>query len=131
MDTAVTADMQISLLHTLGRQPQKCTSKSAEAEDAHPGCLNGPGATVTWCNGHLLGAAPPEVYDAALKRWSIEKLPITSQQWRVEVKPKTDTQFKVVKALLPSFLHHTAQPKLANAAICLTFDAEGRLHAIR
>ena len=56
--------------------------------------------SVTWCIGHLVEAAAPEVYDAALKRWSLEQLPIIPQQWRVEVKPKTATQFKVVKALL-------------------------------
>jgi DNA topoisomerase IA len=61
------------------------------------GCLNGSGVTVTWCIGHLVEAAAPEVYDAALKRWSLEQLPIIPQQWRVEVKPKTATQFKVVK----------------------------------
>src|SRR3546814_18490665 len=64
------------------------------------GCLNGSGVVVTWCIGHLVEAAAPEVYDAALKRWSLEQLPIIPQQWRVEVKPKTATQFKVVKALL-------------------------------
>lgn len=42
----------------------------------------------------------------------------------------SDAPDRVLKALLPSFLRHTAQPKLANAAICLTFDAEGKLHAI-
>ena len=58
------------------------------------GCLSGSGVTVTWCIGHLVEAAAPEVYDAALKRWSLDQLPIIPQQWRVEVKPKTATQFK-------------------------------------
>ena len=69
------------------------------------GCLNASGVTVTWCIGHLVEAAAPEVYDAALKRWSLEQLPIIPQQWRVEVKPKTATQFKVVKALLAKATH--------------------------
>ncbi len=69
------------------------------------GCLNGSGVTVTWCIGHLVEAAAPEVYDAALKRWSLEQLPIIPQQWRVEVKPKTAAQFKVVKALLAKATH--------------------------
>ena len=30
------------------------------------GCLNASGVTVTWCIGHLVEAAAPEVYDAAL-----------------------------------------------------------------
>src|SRR3546814_17133185 len=57
------------------------------------GCLNGSGVTVTWCIGHLVEAAAPEAYDEQLKRWSIEQLPIIPQNWRVEVKPKTATQF--------------------------------------
>ena len=64
------------------------------------GCLNGPGVVVTWCIGHLVEAAPPEAYDEQLKRWTIEQLPIIPQHWRVEVKPKTAAQFKVVKDLL-------------------------------
>lgn len=43
----------------------------------------------------------------------------------------SDAPERVLEALLPSFLRHTAQPKLANAAICLTFDAEGTLHTVR
>lgn len=64
------------------------------------GCLSGTGVTVTWCIGHLVEAAPPESYGEQFKRWSIEQLPIIPERWRVEVKPKTATQFKAVKRLL-------------------------------
>ncbi|EKM4240478.1 DNA topoisomerase III [Pseudomonas aeruginosa] len=84
------------------------------------GCLNGSSVTVTWCIGHLVEAAAPEVYDAALKRWSLEQLPIIPQQWRVEVKPKTATQFKVVKALLAKATH---------LVIATDADREGELIA--
>ncbi|CUJ46284.1 DNA topoisomerase 3 [Achromobacter xylosoxidans] len=84
------------------------------------GCLNGSGVTITWCIGHLVEAAAPEVYDAALKRWSLEQLPIIPQQWRVEVKPKTATQFKVVKALLA---------KATQLVIATDADREGELIA--
>jgi len=84
------------------------------------GCLNGSGVTVTWCIGHLVEAAAPEVYDAALKRWSLKQLPIIPQQWRVEVKPKTATQFKVVKALLAKATH---------LVIATDADREGELIA--
>ncbi|MDV2646462.1 DNA topoisomerase III [Pseudomonas aeruginosa] len=84
------------------------------------GCLSGTGVTVTWCIGHLVEAAPPEVYDATLKRWSIEQLPIIPEQWRVEVKPKTATQFKVVKALLA---------KATQLVIATDADREGELIA--
>lgn len=84
------------------------------------GCLNGSGVTVTWCIGHLVEAAAPEAYDEKLKRWSIEQLPIIPQHWRVEVKPKTATQFKVVKALLA---------KATQLVIATDADREGELIA--
>lgn len=64
------------------------------------GCLLGAETTVTWCIGHLLEAAPPEAYSEQYKRWSLEHLPIIPSQWKVEVKPKTGAQFKVIKRLL-------------------------------
>lgn len=64
------------------------------------GCLVGADATVTWCIGHLLEAAPPEAYGEQYKRWSLDHLPIIPAQWQVEVKPKTAAQFKVIKRLL-------------------------------
>ena len=64
------------------------------------GCIRGQGVVVTWGIGHLLEQAPPEAYDPQLKSWTLESLPILPTQWKVEVKPKTSGQFKVVKALL-------------------------------
>ncbi|CAD7716446.1 DNA topoisomerase 3 [Xanthomonas hydrangeae] len=90
------------------------------AKQRGEGCLNGSGVTVTWCIGHLVEAASPEAYDEQLKRWSIEQLPIIPQHWRVEVKPKTATQFKVVKALLAKTTH---------LVIATDADREGELIA--
>lgn len=84
------------------------------------GCYNGTGIAVTWCIGHLVEAAPPESYDEQLKRWAIEQLPIIPQRWRVEVKPRTATQFKVVKALLS---------KATQLVIATDADREGELIA--
>lgn len=64
------------------------------------GCYRGHGVTVTWCIGHLVEAAAPDAYDEKYKRWSIEQLPILPAAWRVEVKPATAQQFKVVRQLL-------------------------------
>ena len=64
------------------------------------GCLVGAGVTVSWCIGHLLETAPPDAYDPRYKQWSLDHLPIVPQQWRMQVKPKTASQFKVVKRLL-------------------------------
>lgn len=64
------------------------------------GCLVGNNVTVTWCIGHLLETAEPEAYDARYKRWSLADLPIIPADWKMKVKPKTSSQFKVVKQLL-------------------------------
>lgn len=84
------------------------------------GCLNGAGIVVTWCIGHLVETAPPEAYGEHYKRWSIEQLPILPERWKVEVKPKTATQFKVVKVLLG---------KATELVIATDADREGELIA--
>lgn len=84
------------------------------------GCFNGAGIVVTWCIGHLVETAPPEAYGEHFKRWSIEQLPILPERWKVEVKPKTATQFKVVKALLG---------KTTELVIATDADREGELIA--
>lgn len=64
------------------------------------GCLRGDGIAVSWCIGHLLETAPPDAYDVRYKHWRLEHLPIVPEQWRMQVKPKTASQFKAVKGLL-------------------------------
>src|SRR3979490_2506738 len=66
------------------------------------GCWLGANVTVTWCIGHLLETAPPEPYDPRYKRWALKDLPIIPEQWKMLVKPRTASQFKVVKGLLKS-----------------------------
>ncbi|MBX6415305.1 DNA topoisomerase III, partial [Pseudomonas syringae group genomosp. 3] len=48
----------------------------------------------------LLETAAPDAYGDHLKNWSLDTLPILPAQWKVIVKPKTASQFKVVKQLL-------------------------------
>ncbi|MCS3473046.1 DNA topoisomerase-3 [Pseudomonas sp. JUb42] len=64
------------------------------------GCYTGPGVTVTWCIGHLLETASPEAYGEQYKSWNMNTLPILPAAWQVVVKPKTASQFKVIKKLL-------------------------------
>lgn len=70
------------------------------AKQRGDGCFHGNAITVTWCVGHLVEAAEPEAYGEQYKQWSIDQLPILPDPWRIEVKPKTAAQFKVVKALI-------------------------------
>ncbi|MPT00395.1 MAG: DNA topoisomerase III [Pseudomonas sp.] len=64
------------------------------------GCLQGTGVTVTWCVGHLLETAPPEIYGDQFKRWSLEHLPIIPQHWQLVAKPKVAAQLKAISRLL-------------------------------
>lgn len=64
------------------------------------GCLHGDGVTVTWAFGHLLEQAPPEAYDPAFKKWSLETLPIRPAQWKNTVRKDASKQFKVIQTLL-------------------------------
>lgn len=70
------------------------------AKQRGDGCFHGNVITVTWCIGHLVEAAEPEAYGERYKQWSIDQLPIIPDPWRIEIKPKTAAQFKVVKALI-------------------------------
>ncbi len=64
------------------------------------GCWQGTDVCVTWCIGHLLETAPPDSYDERYKRWTLADLPIIPEKWKMQVKPKTASQFKAVKRLL-------------------------------
>jgi DNA topoisomerase-3 len=64
------------------------------------GRLDGDGWTVTWALGHLVELAPPDAYGEEYKRWSLEKLPILPDSFKVRVTPKTRKQFELVKAMM-------------------------------
>lgn len=63
-------------------------------------CIRGDGVVVTWCFGHLLEMAPPQDYDPALKRWSVDTLPILPGQWKMNVRPKVKGHFSSIRSLL-------------------------------
>lgn len=58
------------------------------------------GDVVTWCIGHLLEQANPDVYDPAFKQWKMEHLPIVPTQWQLEAKPNTAKQLNAIKKLI-------------------------------
>lgn len=64
------------------------------------GYLEADNAVVTWCVGHLVTMSYPEVYDEALKRWTLDTLPFLPQDFKYEVIPSVSKQFNIVKALL-------------------------------
>lgn len=66
----------------------------------HDGYQEGPDVVVTWCVGHLITMSYPDVYDPALKRWTLETLPFLPEKWLYEVIPSVSKQFHIVKRLL-------------------------------
>ena len=55
-------------------------AKVLGATSRQEGYLEGNGYLVSWCVGHLVELAPPNVYDAKYVKWSIADLPILPQK---------------------------------------------------
>ena len=64
------------------------------------GYLEGNGYLVSWCVGHLVELAPPNIYDAKYVKWSIADLPILPQPWQFIVPDEKKPQFEIVRSLL-------------------------------
>ena len=68
--------------------------------EKHEGYISGNGYVISWCIGHLVGSAEPEVYDEKYKTWRYEDLPILPDVWKYAVLSKTVKQFSVLKKLM-------------------------------
>lgn len=55
---------------------------------------------VTWCVGHLVTMSYPEVYDVKYKKWSLNTLPFLPEEFKYEVIPDVEKQFRIVSGLL-------------------------------
>ena len=64
------------------------------------GYLESERAVVTWCVGHLVTMSYPEVYDPALKKWSLDTLPFIPEEFKYELIPAVKKQFNTVKSLM-------------------------------
>lgn len=58
------------------------------------------GDVVTWCYGHLLELAPPEQYNPAWKKWTVEHLPYTVDRWKLNPRDDAKEQIGVIQGLL-------------------------------
>ncbi len=67
---------------------------------AKDGYMESPEAIVTWCVGHLVTMSYPEVYDEKYRRWSLETIPFIPSEFKYEVIPAVQKQFKIVSGLL-------------------------------
>ena len=65
-------------------------AKVLGATNRKDGYLEGNGYLVSWCVGHLVELAPPNVYD----------LPILPQKWQYLVSVSTKKQFGILQKLM-------------------------------
>ena len=75
-------------------------AKVLGATNRQDGYLEGNGYLVSWCIGHLVELAPPNVYDAKYVKWSIADLPILPDRWLYLVSASTKKQFGILKKLM-------------------------------
>ena len=75
-------------------------AKVLGATSRKDGYLEGNDYLVSWCVGHLVELAPPNVYDAKYVKWSIADLPILPQKWQYLVSASTKKQFGILKDLM-------------------------------
>ena len=64
-------------------------AKVLGATNRQDGYLEGNGYLVSWCVGHLVELAPPNVYDAKYVKWSIADLPIPVSYTHLAVPPSS------------------------------------------
>ena len=77
-------------------------AKVLGATNHNDGYLEGNGYLVSWCIGHLVELAPPNVYDEKYVKWSVADLPILPEKWQYLVSAPTKKQFGVLKKLMNS-----------------------------
>ena len=70
------------------------------ADQKRDGYMEGNGYLVSWCVGHLVELAPPNIYDAKYVKWSIADLPILPQKWQYLVSASTKKQFGILQKLM-------------------------------
>jgi len=58
------------------------------------------GAYVSWAVGHICELVPPEEYDPAYKRWSLDSLPILPGKFKHRITPNKAKQFNLLNDLL-------------------------------
>ena len=75
-------------------------AKVLGATSRKDGYLEGNGYLVSWCVGHLVELAPPNIYDAKYVKWSIADLPILPQKWQYLVSASTKKQFGILQKLM-------------------------------
>ena len=82
------------------------------------GYLEAEEAIVTWCVGHLVTMSYPEEYDPSLKRWSLYTLPFLPEEFKYEIIPGMEKQFRIVSEILN-------RPDVDRIYVCTDSGREG------
>jgi len=83
---------------SLGRAIAAALPKPHKNHKTHIEAANGD--VVSWCIGHILAQADPQDYDANLKKWSMETLPIVPEQWQLKPITRTRSQLTILRKLV-------------------------------
>lgn len=86
--------------------------------NAGQGYLESDDYVVTWCVGHLVTMSYPDVYDEALKKWSLQTLPFLPEKFLYELIPDVRKQFEIVSGLLN-------RPDVETIYVCTDSGREG------
>lgn len=86
--------------------------------NAGQGYLESGDYIVTWCVGHLVTMSYPDVYDEALKKWSLQTLPFLPEKFLYELIPDVKKQFQIVSGLLN-------RPDVDTIYVCTDSGREG------
>ncbi len=84
----------------------------------HDGYMESGEGIVTWCVGHLVTMSYPEAYDEKLKKWSLATLPFLPEEFKYEVIPAVEKQYRIVANLLN-------RPDVSTIYVCTDSGREG------
>ena len=72
------------------------------AKEKNNGYIKGNGYIVSWCVGHLVSLANPDLYNEKYKKWNIDDLPIIPDEFILVVNESTKEQYSILKNLMNS-----------------------------
>lgn len=75
-------------------------AKVIGANKKKDGYYEGNGYRVSWCVGHLIQMANPDVYDEKYAKWNMADLPIIPKDYKYEVAKSTKKQFNILIKLM-------------------------------
>ena len=64
------------------------------------GYIEGGGYYISWCIGHLIALAEPDLYDDKYAKWKYADLPIMPDEFKYKISGDKNKQFKVIKDLM-------------------------------